>query len=121
MPVKRKLLIPRLKSSYAPTAAYLFFGLPEDQLCNATELILDFPGGGFVAQNPEHHEERLRIWAQVTRRPVLSIDYGKAPECSSTIVFCMRKLSLFFLDPYPYAIDEAYDVYKTLINSGMCL
>lgn len=101
MPVKRKLLIPRLKSSYAPTAAYFFFGLPEDQLCNATELILDFPGGGFVAQNPEHHEERLRIWAQVTRRPVLSIDYGKAPECSSTIVFCMRKLSLFFSRSIP--------------------
>ncbi len=83
VPVRRKLFIPRPKSSsYArPTTAYLFFSLPEDQLCNATELILDFPGGGFVAMSPEHHEERLAIWAQVTRRPVLSIDYGKAPEC----------------------------------------
>ncbi|KAF8348323.1 Alpha/Beta hydrolase protein [Amanita rubescens] len=107
VPVRRKLSIPRPKSSsYAdPTTAYLFFSLPENQLCNATELILDFPGGGFVAMTPEHHEERLAIWAQVTRRPVLSIDYGKAPEY-----------------PYPFAIDEAYDVYKTLVDSvGRCI
>ena len=29
---------------------------------------------------PEHHEERLCAWAEKTGRPVLSIDYGKAPE-----------------------------------------
>ncbi|KAM6502030.1 Alpha/Beta hydrolase fold [Amanita muscaria] len=104
---KRKIFIPRPKcSSYTrPVTAYLFFDLPEDQLCNATELILDFPGGGFVAMSPEHHEERLRTWAKVTRRPVLSVDYGKAPEY-----------------PYPFAIDEAFDTYKTLVESvGRCI
>lgn len=30
---------------------------------------------------PEHHEERLCAWAEKTGRPVLSLDYGKAPEC----------------------------------------
>ncbi len=30
---------------------------------------------------PEHHEERLRMWAVRTGKPVLSIEYGKAPEC----------------------------------------
>ncbi|KAK2464247.1 hypothetical protein APHAL10511_003704 [Amanita phalloides] len=107
VPVRRKIFIPRPKSSsYArPISAYLFFGLPDDQLCNATELILDFPGGGFVAMSPEHHEERLRIWAKVTRRPILSIDYGKAPEY-----------------PYPFAIDEAYDVYRSILDSvGRCI
>jgi acetyl esterase/lipase len=45
------------------------------------ELIFDLPGGGFVAMTPEHHEERLRTWAVSTKRPVLSLDYGKSPEC----------------------------------------
>lgn len=31
--------------------------------------------------NPEHHEDRLRLWARATNKPVLSLDYGKAPEC----------------------------------------
>ncbi|KAF8628907.1 hypothetical protein AX15_003688 [Amanita polypyramis BW_CC] len=104
---RRKIFIPRPKSSSytRPITAYLFFSLPEDKLCNTTELILDFPGGGFVAMSPEHHEERLRICANVTRRPVLSIDYGKAPEY-----------------PYPFAIDEAYDTYKAIADSaGRCI
>ena len=36
---------------------------------------------------PEHHEERLRVWAIRTGRPVLSIDYGKAPECMRPLFF----------------------------------
>ena len=55
------------------------------QLQQATDLILDFPGGGFVAMSPEHHEERLRSWALRTGKPVLSVEYGKAPECNVRI------------------------------------
>lgn len=44
---------------------------------------MDFPGGGFVAMGPECHEERLRVWAKRTGKPVLSVNYGKAPECKS--------------------------------------
>ena len=35
---------------------------------------------------PVHHEERLCAWAEKTGRPVLSIDYGKAPECECCIL-----------------------------------
>lgn len=100
--VRRKILLPRPKSSSydRPITAYLFFAPPEWQLCKATELILDFPGGGFVAMSPEHHEERLRMWAVTSGRPVVSIDYGKAPEY-----------------PYPFAQDEAFDTYRVLVES----
>lgn len=83
--IRRKILLPRPTSSTyrRPITGYLFFALPESHLARATELVLDFPGGGFVAMTPEHHEERLRMWAVRTGRPVLSIDYGKSPECES--------------------------------------
>ncbi|KAJ7446239.1 Alpha/Beta hydrolase protein [Mycena galericulata] len=100
--IRRKILLPRpAGSTYdRPIVGFLFFALPEKQLSKATDLILDFPGGGFVAMSPEHHEERLRMWAVTTGKPVLSIDYGKAPEY-----------------PYPFAIDEAFDTYKLLVES----
>ncbi|KIY50479.1 alpha/beta-hydrolase [Fistulina hepatica ATCC 64428] len=100
--IVKKILIPRPPSStYSrPIASHLFFAGGEAELAVSTELILDFPGGGFVAMSPLHHQERLRAWATTTNRPVLSIDYGKAPEY-----------------PYPFAIDEAYDTYCALINS----
>ncbi|KAH0588932.1 Hormone-sensitive lipase [Termitomyces sp. J132] len=101
--MRRKILLSRPKTSKytRPITAYLFFYPPESQLRHATDLILDFPGGGFVAMSPEHHEERLRMWAVKTGKPVLSIDYGKAPEY-----------------PYPFAIDEAFDTYKILSESA---
>ncbi|KAJ8468243.1 hypothetical protein ONZ45_g17314 [Pleurotus djamor] len=103
IPVRRKILLPRPKGSTydRPITAYLFYALPEKRLCKTNELILDFPGGGFVAMTPEHHEERLRAWAISTGRPVLAIDYGKAPEY-----------------PFPFANDEAYDTYRTIVESG---
>lgn len=81
--VKRKILLPRPKSSTyeRPITAWLFFAPPEEQLSRATELILDFPGGGFVAMSPAHHAERLHLWAKRTGKPILSLEYGKAPEC----------------------------------------
>ena len=91
--LKRKILLPRPKtSSYErPITAYLFFAGPVEDLCKATELIFDIPGGGYVAMTPEHHEERLRIWAVSTKRPVLSLDYGKSPECQTFLRhFCMK-------------------------------
>ncbi|KAJ7838698.1 Alpha/Beta hydrolase protein [Mycena leptocephala] len=65
--IRRKILLPRPASS-----------------TKATDLILDFPGGGFVAMSPEHHEERLRMWAITTGKPILSIDYGKPPNAFDT-------------------------------------
>jgi len=83
-----------------PVTCWIFFAGTEAELAQATELVLDFPGGGFVAMGPTHHEDRLRQWAKSMKRPIVSVDYGKAPEY-----------------PYPYAIDEGFDVYKTIVQS----
>lgn len=87
--IRRELCIQRPKHSVhtRPITAWLFFAGSEAELGEATELILDFPGGGFVAMGPTHHEERLRAWAKKTRKPVLSIDYAKAPECEPNTPF----------------------------------
>ena len=70
--------------------------------------------------SPEHHEERLREWAVTTGRPVLSLDYGKAPECE---VFSYLYVSVVSsrcnLDPYPFAIDEAFDAYRLMTETCM--
>lgn len=120
--MRRKVLLPRPASSQykRPITAYLFFYPPEKELCHATDLILDFPGGGFVAMSPEHHEERLRMWAVNTGKPVLSIDYGKAPECTIIIVKTDKATNSVTPDPYPFAVDEAYDTYRVLVESGKC-
>ncbi|KAI0775696.1 Alpha/Beta hydrolase protein [Trametes elegans] len=105
--VRRKVLLARPKDSTyrRPMTAWLFFAPPADQLARATDLILDFPGGGFVSMTPEHHEERLRMWAIRTGKPVLSADYGKAPEY-----------------PYPFSIDECFDLYRVLVETtGMAI
>src|ERR1700743_3047153 len=83
MSIRRVIQIPRPSSSRytRPITAHLFFAPHASKLAKSTELILDIPGGGFVSMTPVHHEERLCAWAEKTGRPVLSIDYGKAPEC----------------------------------------
>ncbi|KAA1474229.1 alpha/beta-hydrolase [Dentipellis sp. KUC8613] len=109
--IYRKFLLPRPASSRytRPITVHLYFSPPERHplrhdpaavLALQEDLILDFPGGGFVAMTPEHHEERLKSWAKTTGRPVLSVEYGKAPEY-----------------PYPFAIHEAYDTYRVLVES----
>ncbi|KAL8827778.1 MAG: hypothetical protein Q9170_006873, partial [Blastenia crenularia] len=103
----RAIRIPRpTTSSYRePVNAWLYFDGPLSALKNHTKIVLDIPGGGFVAMNPRHHEDKLLGWAGKTELPVLSLDYKKAPE-----------------HPYPYAMNEAYDVYNTLIGShGRCI
>lgn len=102
LPLVRKILLPRPKSSKhtKPISAMLFFARPAAELATCSELILDFPGGGFIAMGPDCHEERLRRWAKRTGKPVLSVDYGKAPEF-----------------PYPWAIEEGYDVYRLLCET----
>ncbi|KAI0328607.1 alpha/beta-hydrolase [Cubamyces sp. BRFM 1775] len=100
--IRRKIMLARPKDSTyrRPITTWLFFAPPADQLSRATDLVLDFPGGGFVSMTPEHHEERLRMWAIRTGKPVLSVDYGKAPEY-----------------PYPFSIDECFDLYRVLVET----
>ena len=66
---------------------------------------MDIPGGGFVAMDPRCHDDKLLAWAGRTGLPVLALNYRKAPE-----------------HPYPYALNECYDAYHTLVTSrGRCI
>ena len=103
----RAIRIPRPgESSYKePVNAWLYFDGPLSALKNHTKVVLDIPGGGYVAMNPRHHDDKLLAWAGRTGLPVLSLDYKKAPEY-----------------PYPYALNECYDVYHTLMATrGGCI
>ncbi|KAF9231934.1 Alpha/Beta hydrolase protein [Melanogaster broomeanus] len=107
MSLHRKILLPRPSTSTydRPITAHMYFAPPAPQLHSSTDLVVDFPGGGFVAMTPEHHDERLRTWALKTGKPVLAVDYGKSPEY-----------------PYPFAIDECFDLYRLLAEtSGRCV
>lgn len=103
----RAIRIPRPPhSSYVePVNAWLYFDGPISALKPQRKVVLDIPGGGFVAMSPRTHDDKLIAWAGKTGLPVLSLDYKKAPEY-----------------PYPYALNECYDVYHTLIASrGRCI
>ncbi|KAL9132109.1 MAG: hypothetical protein Q9217_000145 [Psora testacea] len=103
----RAIRIPRpADSAYRDSVnAWLYFDGPLSALKNHTKMVLDMPGGGFVAMSPRHHEDKLLAWSGRTGLPVLSLDYKKAPEY-----------------PYPYALNECYDVYHSLIISrGRCI
>lgn len=103
----RRIRIPRpSQSTYKePVAAWLYFDGPLSALQDQTRVILDIPGGGFVAMNPRTSEDKLLAWAGKTKLPILSLDYKKAPEY-----------------PYPYALNECYDVYHSIVATrGRCL
>jgi len=103
----RAIRIPRPpQSSYEePISAWLYFDGPTSALKNQTKVVLDVPGGGFISMSPRTHDDKLIAWAGKTGLPVLSLNYKKAPEY-----------------PYPYALNECYDVYHTLIASrGRCI
>lgn len=103
----RAVRIPRPSNSdyKEPVVAWLFFDGPLSALENHNKVVLDLPGGGFVAMDPRCNDDKLLTWASKTGLPVLSLDYKKAPEY-----------------PYPYALNECYDVYATLIKSrGRCI
>lgn len=103
----RAIRIPRPReSSYRePVSAWLYFDGPLSALRDETCIVLDIPGGGFVAMNPRTADDKLLAWAGKTGVPILSLDYKKAPEY-----------------PYPYALNECYDVYRTIVASrGRCV
>ncbi|KAI9820738.1 MAG: hypothetical protein M1827_005108 [Pycnora praestabilis] len=103
----RAIRIPRpSESSYTePVSAWLFFDGPLSALKHHTKVVLDIPGGGFVAMSPRNNDDKLLAWAGKTGLPILSLDYKKAPE-----------------HPYPYSLNECYDVYHTIVASrGRCI
>lgn len=103
----RQIRIPRPSTSdfKDPVLAWLYYDGPIADLVHHNKMVLDIPGGGFVAMDPRTNDDKLCAWAAKTGLPVLSLDYKKAPEY-----------------PYPYALNECYDVYTTLIKSkGRCI
>ncbi|ATY62287.1 Alpha beta hydrolase fold-3 [Cordyceps militaris] len=103
----RQVRIPRpAGSDYTePVAAWLYFDGPLADLAGHTRLVLDIPGGGFVAMDPRCNDDKLFAWATKSGLPILSLDYKKAPEF-----------------PYPYALNEVFDVYSTLVRTrGKCI
>lgn len=103
----RAIRIPRPTESVyqEPISAWLYFDGPLSVLKHHTKIVLDVPGGGFVAMTPRHHDDKLMAWSGRTGLPVLSLDYRKAPE-----------------HPYPYALNECYDAYHTLVaTQGKCI
>ncbi|KAM0484988.1 hypothetical protein ACHAP7_003009 [Fusarium lateritium] len=103
----RQIRIPRLADSdyNDPVLAWLYYDGPLSDLERHNRVILDIPGGGFVAMDPRCNDDKLFSWAAKSGLPILSLDYKKAPEF-----------------PYPYAVNECFDVYKTIINTkGQCI
>ncbi|KUI55266.1 Hormone-sensitive lipase [Cytospora mali] len=103
----RAVRIPRPSTSdyKEPVSAWLYYDGPLSELEQHNKVVLDLPGGGFIAMDPRCNDDKLLSWATKTGLPVLSLDYKKAPEY-----------------PYPYALNECYDVYATLIKSrGRCI
>src|SRR5262249_24613641 len=103
----RQVRIPRPSHSdyKEPVSAWLYYDGPLAELEHHHHLVLDVPGGGFVAMDPRCHDDKLFAWAAKTGLPILSLDYKKAPEF-----------------PYPYALNECFDVYVTIIKTrGRCI
>ncbi len=90
----------------SPSSAWLYYDGPLSDLdAPPAAFVLDIPGGGYVAMDPRCNDDKLLTWASKTGLPILSLDYKKAPE-----------------HPYPYALNECYDVYTTLMKSkGRCI
>ncbi|KAK2742797.1 hypothetical protein FQN57_005088 [Myotisia sp. PD_48] len=104
-PIPIKIPRPRESSYREPTDSWLYFDGSIASLREQTKIVLDIPGGGFVAMNPRTSDDKLLAWAGKTGVPILSLDYKKAPEY-----------------PYPYALNECYDVYHTIIKTqGRCM
>lgn len=100
-------MIPRPKDSIyvRPIKASLWYDKPIEQLQNETKMILHIHGGGFVTMDAELHADSLIAWAQQTKVPIIAIDYHLAPEY-----------------PFPYALDECYEAYVSIMQSlGLCV
>jgi acetyl esterase/lipase len=103
----RRLRIARPKTSNykEPVVAWMYFDGTLAELEMQENVVLDIPGGGFVAMDPRTSDDKLLAWAGRTRTPILSLDYRKAPEY-----------------PFPYALNECFDVYTQIVNTrGRCI
>ena len=104
-PRKLRIARPRTSNYKEPINAWMYFDGPLSELKKQTSIVLDVPGGGYVAMDPRTSDDKLLAWSGKTGLPILSLDYRKAPEY-----------------PYPYALNECFDTYQMLIaTKGRCV
>ena len=104
-PRKIRIARPKFSTYKEPVTAWMYFNGSLAELKTQSNLVLDVPGGGFVAMDPRTSDDKLLSWAGRTGLPILSLDYRKAPEY-----------------PYPYALNECFDVYAMIITTrGRCI
>ncbi|KAJ1503199.1 hypothetical protein HMI56_002273 [Coelomomyces lativittatus] len=111
----KPLILPRHSSSFGydpqdPKTQFihlaLYYSGDPKLFSRVNQLILHYPGGGFVCMSPQSHEDYLCIWASLSPNTlIVAVDYAKAPEY-----------------PYPYALEECFDLYKQIrASNGACL
>lgn len=100
-----KIARPQNSDYREPVSAWLYYDGPMEKLKNQHQVVLDIPGGGFVAMDPRCHDDKLMAWAGKLGIPVVALDYKKAPE-----------------HPYPHALNECYDAYFQIVATrGRCI
>ncbi|OMJ29375.1 Hormone-sensitive lipase [Smittium culicis] len=88
-----------------PALCYVMYAHEKENYKKTKNIILNFPGGGFVSMSPPCHDDYLSEWAYQNDAVIVSVDYAKSPEY-----------------PYPYAIDQCFEVYKSLTKTnGRCI
>lgn len=95
-----------------PVIAWLYWNGTDGELAQCNELVLSFTGGGGVSMTPRCHDEYLIPWTKRLNVPILSIQYRYSYRWNKTNK--IRKAPEF---PYPYALNECFDVYKILSQS----
>ena len=109
--VRDDITIPR-PSKESPTSfpnvpkkkisARIYCSMPLLKCRTVDKLVFQVPGGGFVTMPPKTHDDYTSVWARsLNGVPIISIDYGKAPE-----------------HPYPWAIEEVFDAYRSIVESN---
>lgn len=102
----REISIPR--EGKDSVIAWLYWNGSDADLANSDKLVLSFTGGGGVSMTPRCHDEYLIPWTKRLNIPILSIQYRFVLRL---LVLISRKAPEY---PYPYALNECFDVYKIL-------
>lgn len=105
LPIRSQIQRPEGSLYDEPIDFWLYYDKPQEKLKNETKIILDIPGGGFVAMDPRCHDDKLFAWAGKSKLPVIALNYKKAPEY-----------------PYPFALNECFDAYFQIVATrGQCI
>lgn len=100
-----KVQRPKESEEKEPVDVWVYFEGSHEELKTQGKIVLDIPGGGFVSMSPRNHDDKLMGWSKKLKLPIISVEYKKAPEY-----------------PYPYALNECYDLYHSIITTkGKCI